>query len=62
MSATTRREFLESVGRGMLVAGLGASLCHDLGFRSAFADEGAGSLSFGRYDALVDLLQSTPRR
>lgn len=60
MSATTRRKFLESVGGGMLLTGLGASLCHDLGVRPAFAEEGPGSLAFGRYDALVDLLQSTP--
>jgi hypothetical protein len=44
----------------MLVAGLGATVAHDLGFSPAFANEGEGSLSFGTYDALVDLLQSTP--
>jgi hypothetical protein len=43
----------------MLVTGLGASLCQDLGMRPAFADEGGDSLSFGGYDSLVDLLQST---
>ncbi len=59
-TATTRRHFLESVGGGMLVAGLGATLSHDLGVRTAFADEGDDSLAFGKYDALVDLLQSTP--
>jgi len=57
--ATTRRSFLESVGQGMLVAGLGASLAQDLGFSTAFANEGPDSLSFGDYDSLVDLLQST---
>lgn len=55
----TRREFLDSVGRGMLVAGLGTSLCHDLGVRPAFAAEGDDALSFGGYDRLVDLMQST---
>lgn len=60
MTATTRRDFLESVGRGMLVAGLGAAVAQDLGFSTAFAEEGAANLSFGKYDALVDLLQSTP--
>jgi hypothetical protein len=60
MAATTRRNFLDTVGRGMLVAGLGASLSRDLGFRFALADEGVDSLSFGSLDALVDLLQSTP--
>lgn len=57
---TTRREFLDSVGRGMLAAGLGASVMTDLGFSTAFADEGPANLSFGKYDSLVDLLQSTP--
>ena len=37
MSTTPRREFLKTVGRGMLVAGLGASLAHDLGLASARA-------------------------
>lgn len=60
MTVTTRRNFLESVGCGMLVAGLGASLSGDLGCRSAFAGEGPDALSFGPYDSLVDLLQSTP--
>lgn len=59
MTPSTRRQFLDSVGRGMLVAGLGAAVSHDLGFSTAFADEGPESLKFGKYDALVDLLQST---
>lgn len=60
MAAKTRREFLDCMGRGMLVAGLGASLSHDLGFSTAFAAEGGEELSFGEYDVLVDLLQNTP--
>jgi hypothetical protein len=44
----------------MLVAGLGTALSDDLGFSTAFADEGTDTLSFGKYDSLVDLLQSTP--
>jgi hypothetical protein len=55
-----RREFLESVGCGMLVAGLGPTLAQELGFSTAFANEGADALSFGPYDALIDLMQSTP--
>lgn len=55
-----RREFLSQVGSGMLVAGLGATMAGDLGFSTAFAAEGKDGLSFGEYDALVDLLQSTP--
>ena len=60
MSATPRREFLKSVGRGMLVAGLGASLASDMGLAPAFAKEEPSPLSFGGYDGLVDLMQSTP--
>jgi hypothetical protein len=60
MAPTSRREFLDHVSRGMLVAGLGASVSSDLGFSTAFAEEGSEKLSFGPYDALVDLLQSTP--
>jgi hypothetical protein len=44
----------------MLVAGLGSTLSADLGFSTAFAAEGGDDLSFGEYDALVDLLQNTP--
>ncbi len=60
MAPTTRRDFLESVGRGMLAAGLGATLTNELGFSTAYAEQGAEALKFGEYDALVDLLQSTP--
>lgn len=56
---TTRRNFLESVGSGMLIAGLGSSLVKDLGISTAFADDGPDSLKFGEYDALVNLMQST---
>jgi hypothetical protein len=44
----------------MLIAGLGVTLSSDLGVRTAFAADGDDSLAFGPYDALVDLLQSTP--
>jgi len=60
MAPTTRREFLDHVGRGMLVAGLGTTLSSDLGFSPAFAEDGSDRISFGPYDELVDLLQSTP--
>ena len=60
MPRTTRREFLDQIGRGMLVAGLGASLSADFGVSTAFAGEGSTALSFGELDPLVDLLQSTP--
>jgi hypothetical protein len=44
----------------MLVAGLGAAVAQDLGFSTAFANEGAADLSFGKLDGLIDLMQSTP--
>jgi hypothetical protein len=60
MAIATRRNFLESVGCGMLVTGLGATVAGDLGCRAALAAEGPDSLSFGKYDSLVKLLQGTP--
>jgi len=60
MSPSSRREFLNDLGRGMLAAGLGATLARDLGFSAAFADDGAEALPLGDYEALVRLLQSTP--
>jgi hypothetical protein len=56
----TRREFLADVGRGMLVAGVGATLAADLGLAPAFADQAPGTLSFGAMDPLVSLMQDTP--
>jgi hypothetical protein len=58
MANSNRREFLCDVSRGMLVAGLGASLASDLGFRTALAAE--RSIELGNYKSLVELLQSTP--
>ena len=60
MSRSLRRAFLDQVGRGMLTVGLGASLAGELGFSTAAAAESEDQLSFGIYDGLVDLLQSTP--
>jgi hypothetical protein len=56
----SRRQFIQSVGSGMLIAGLGPSLAQELGFASLLARDSSDSLAFGPYDALVDLLQSTP--
>ncbi len=55
-----RRQFLEDLGSGMVVAGLGASLASDMGFSSAFAKEGAESLNFGSLRPLVRVIQETP--
>ena len=53
MTPTNRRAFLSDVGRGMLAAGLGASLASDLGFSTAFAEQGSDSIPLGEYKALV---------
>jgi hypothetical protein len=60
MHLTNRRVFLSDVGRGMLAAGVGASLAHDLGFSAAFAEQGPGSIPLGQYAPLVELMRSTP--
>src|SRR5689334_23047071 len=60
MVPKNRREFLSDVGRGMLVAGIGASVASDLGFSTAFAEQGSDRLKLGAYESLVDLLRSTP--
>jgi uncharacterized protein YoaH (UPF0181 family) len=60
MHARTRRQFLAEVGRGMVVAGVGASVASDLGLCSAFAGEEAERIALGRWRPLVDLLQQTP--
>jgi hypothetical protein len=59
MASRTRREFLESVGAGMLAAGLGTALVQELGGATTFAGEGDATLEFGPYDGLIDLMQST---
>ncbi|HUY87402.1 MAG TPA: hypothetical protein VMV10_01580 [Pirellulales bacterium] len=60
MQRNNRREFLAGVGRGMLIAGVGYSVALDLGLSPAVADEGAETLSFGKLEPLVELMQETP--
>ncbi|MDA1231584.1 MAG: hypothetical protein O2856_12480 [Planctomycetota bacterium] len=60
MIPSSRRDFLTDVGRGMLVAGLGTTVAGNLGFSAAFADRGPDSLKLGPYEALVELIRSTP--
>ena len=60
MNPSTRREFLKDVGAGMVVAGVGAGLARDLGFSTAFAQQGAERLTFGSLEPLVSLMQETP--
>lgn len=62
LQASSRRQFLSDVGRGMLIAGMGAGAVTDLGLMSSRADESAAKkdrLKFGTSDRLVDLLQTT---
>ncbi|QEL13761.1 hypothetical protein [Limnoglobus roseus] len=60
MSLSHRRTFLEDVGRGMLLAGVGPALAADLGLATARADEEPKALHFGELEPLAALLQETP--
>jgi hypothetical protein len=59
MNGRSRREFLEDVGRGMLVASLGSAAAFEMGIAPAFAEPPAGRLTFGKLEPLVSLLQET---
>src|SRR5436305_6964819 len=60
MSSRSRRAFLADVGRGMLVASVGAAVATDLQLSPAWAGEAPATLSFGALEPLVALLQETP--
>lgn len=60
MNGHSRREFLEDVGRGMLIASLGSVTALDLGLTPALADESTGRLTFGKLEPMVSLMQETP--
>ena len=60
MRPANRRVFLSDVGRGMLAAGLGASLANDLGFSTAFAEQGSVAVPLGKHAELVELMRNTP--
>lgn len=55
-----RRHFLNRVGGGMLMAGLGTSLATDLGVGIAIADDAVAPIDFGELEPLVALMQDTP--
>jgi hypothetical protein len=55
----TRRSFLEQVGQGVLLAGVGSQVCGDLGLASSRAAVGPTRLDFGKREPLVDALQTT---
>jgi hypothetical protein len=60
MNANTRREFLEDIGRGMLTAALGSAAALQFGAVAAAAEAPARSLTFGKLEPLVALMQETP--
>jgi hypothetical protein len=60
MRTNNRREFLADVGRGMLVASVGASLASDLGLATARADVQSDAINFGTLEPLVSLMEDTP--
>ncbi len=60
MAQLNRRAFLSDVGCGMLAVGLGGSLAQDLGFSTAFAEQGSAKLPLGDYEGLVELMRNTP--
>jgi hypothetical protein len=60
MNGRTRRDFLEDVGRGMLVASLGSAAALELGIAPSFAEEASQRLTFGKLEPLVSLIQETP--
>jgi hypothetical protein len=59
MMTKTRREFLRDVGAGVVLASVGPSLAGDLGFATAFAQNGAERLTFGNLEPLVSLMQES---
>jgi hypothetical protein len=59
MVRNTRRNFLEDIGRGMLLAGLGSAVATELGLARLEAEEIAGALTFGELEPLVSLMQDT---
>jgi hypothetical protein len=60
MRKSNRREFLGDVGRGMLIASVGTALATDLGLSPALAGDESATLSFGKMDPLVALMEQTP--
>ncbi len=60
MIAKSRREFLRDVSAGVVLASVGPTLASDLGFSTAFAQQGAERLTFGNLEPLVTLMQETP--
>jgi hypothetical protein len=62
MAGSSRRAFLVQVGQGMLAAGVGYGAAVEMGLSPALADQtdGPATLSFGKLEPLVRLMQQTP--
>jgi hypothetical protein len=61
MDRYRRREFFAEVGRGMLVASVGAGMALDMGLTPARAeDDSCERITFGGLEPLVSLMQETP--
>jgi len=61
MQPSNRRRFLAQVGQGMLIAGVGVPLAHELGLASSCAQafEPSTNLTFGDLEPLVTLMEET---
>ncbi len=59
MRVRSRRDFLADVGRGMMVASVGTTLATELGIQTVFGYDSVGTLTFGRLEPLVALMQDT---
>jgi hypothetical protein len=55
----SRRDFLKDVGASVVAASVGSGLASDLGFSTAFAQQGSERLTFGTLEPLVSLMQET---
>ena len=55
-----RRKFLAGVGKGMILASVGAAAASDLGLAHAWAEEGSDELPLGRWEPLANLMVETP--
>jgi len=54
-----RRKFLAGVGKGMILASVGAAAASDLGLAYAWAEEGPDELPLGRWEPLANLMVET---
>ena len=59
MNDRSRRDFLADVGRGMMVASVGATMASELGVGPAFGYDFDDTLTFGPLEPLAALMQET---